>query len=352
MFSKKEKIKNNNGVTSGILIFDKDKNIIMTSSGISGIIGVEQKKINIDVLLKFFKEQKEDLEAGIEGVILRGESKKISDVVLNNLIFEICVSPIFDDQKKNIGGVIIIHDATYLKEAENIKREFVSVASHQMRTPLTGVKLFTDMLLRGDVGPINEAQKKYLENVYQGVKAIVGLTDNLMNLFKLEYGSVGADAKVLSATTVAQNVLRELKGYAKKRNIKIDFYAPQKDCLVFADKLLIQQAFFNLVLNAIQYSPTEIGNVKINIKRSGDKCVFEIRDNGIGIAKKDQKKIFDKFFRAENAIKAETEGSGLGLYVSRMIVEKFNGEIWLESRVGGGALFCISLPIIKKKFNS
>lgn len=344
----KETIKNNLKINSGILIFDKDKNIVLSSSGISDITGIKQERLNIKNFLKFFKGQEGELEIGIEEAISKNKTRNISDVVLNNLIFEICISPIFDDQKRSTGGVVIVHDATYLKEAENIKKEFVSVASHQMRTPLTGVKLFTDMLLREDVGLINEAQKKYLENIYQGVKAIVNLTDNLMNLFKLEYGDINVNAKILSFTTTIQNVVRELDDYAKKRGVKVSFYPEEKDFLVFSDKLLIQQALFNLLLNAIQYSPSMTGNVEIRIVKKDKNCVISIKDNGIGINKKDQNRIFDKFFRAENAIKTETEGSGLGLYVTKMIVEKFGGSIWLESEVGKGTVFYVGLPIVKK----
>src|SRR3989339_238883 len=321
-----EKTKSNReNITSGVLIFDEEQNVLMSSFGMSNITGIRQEKINIKSLIKFFKDYSEELKMGIKDAI-------------------------FNDKDKNFsGGVVIIHDTTCLKEAEKIKREFVSVASHQIRTPLTGVKLFTDMLLREDVGTINEAQKTYLENVYHGVKTIVNLTDNLMNLFKLEYKDANINLKLLSVNSSIQNVLKELEPFAKTKEIQIIFNSSKKDYLVFFDRLLMQQAFFNIVLNAIQYSPAISGKVEISLEKKKDECVITVKDNGIGIAKKDQKRIFDKFFRAENALKTETEGSGLGLYVSKMIIEKFGGRLWFESRAGGGAIFYVSFPLGYKK---
>src|SRR3989339_718830 len=252
-----EKTKSNReNITSGVLIFDEEQNVLMSSFGMSNITGIRQEKINIKSLIKFFKDYSEELKMGIKDAIFNNKNTSIKDVMLNNFVFEICISPLVDKDKNFSGGVVIIHDTTCLKEAEKIKREFVSVASHQIRTPLTGVKLFTDMLLREDVGTINEAQKTYLENVYHGVKTIVNLTDNLIIIFN----------------------------------------SSKKDYLVFFDRLLMQQAFFNIVLNAIQYSPAISGKVEISLEKKKDECVITVKDNGIGIAKKDQKRIFDKFF--------------------------------------------------------
>src|SRR3989339_1345981 len=172
-----EKTKSNReNITSGVLIFDEEQNVLMSSFGMSNITGIRQEKINIKSLIKFFKDYSEELKMGIKDAIFNNKNTSIKDVMLNNFVFEICISPLVDKDKNFSGGVVIIHDTTCLKEAEKIKREFVSVASHQIRTPLTGVKLFTDMLLREDVRTINEAQKTYLENVYHGVKTIVNLT--------------------------------------------------------------------------------------------------------------------------------------------------------------------------------
>ncbi|OGF28502.1 hypothetical protein A2331_04920 [Candidatus Falkowbacteria bacterium RIFOXYB2_FULL_34_18] len=345
-----EKTKSNReNITSGVLIFDEEQNVLMSSFGMSNITGIRQEKINIKSLIKFFKDYSEELKMGIKDAIFNNKNTSIKDVMLNNFVFEICISPLVDKDKNFSGGVVIIHDTTCLKEAEKIKREFVSVASHQIRTPLTGVKLFTDMLLREDVGTINEAQKTYLENVYHGVKTIVNLTDNLMNLFKLEYKDANINLKLLSVNSSIQNVLKELEPFAKTKEIQIIFNSSKKDYLVFFDRLLMQQAFFNIVLNAIQYSPAISGKVEISLEKKKDECVITVKDNGIGIAKKDQKRIFDKFFRAENALKTETEGSGLGLYVSKMIIEKFGGRLWFESRAGGGAIFYVSFPLGYKK---
>src|SRR3989339_208052 len=254
-----EKTKSNReNITSGVLIFDEEQNVLMSSFGMSNITGIRQEKINIKSLIKFFKDYSEELKMGIKDAIFNNKNTSIKDVMLNNFVFEICISPL-EDKDANI------------------------------------------------------------------------------------------NLKLLSVNSSIQNVLKELEPFAKTKEIQIIFNSSKKDYLVFFDRLLMQQAFFNIVLNAIQYSPAISGKVEISLEKKKDECVITVKDNGIGIAKKDQKRIFDKFFRAENALKTETEGSGLGLYVSKMIIEKFGGRLWFESRAGGGAIFYVSFPLGYKK---
>jgi len=286
------------------------------------------------------------LKTAVDEALREGKTSHINEAKLINSYFEIFVTPVKESGGGIAGGAIILHDITFLKEIDRMKTEFVSVASHQLRTPLTAVKLFTEMLARGEVGPVKKEQKEYLDNINQSTDRMVRLVNDLLNITRIESGRLRIEPVPTDVCDFVKNIVEETMPLAEMKKIKLSYAScPAGSAILPLDVNLFRQVIHNLIVNAIRYSLPEHGKVEVAIEINKQKnYIFSVKDNGIGIPEAAQKRIFEKFYRADNAVKAETEGTGLGLYVSKMIVESSGGKMRFESREGLGTTFIVSMP--------
>jgi signal transduction histidine kinase len=227
-----------------------------------------------------------------------------------------------------------------------MKSEFVSVASHQLRTPLTGIKWFTDLMLRGKAGEVTADQKDFLTQISDSNERMIKLVEDLLNVSRIEAGSTKfvITKKTTDIVPILDSLATDLVGLEQKHKVKIirdtDF---PKTLNLNVDAEKIRQVFANLLSNAVKYSH-EGGEVHIKVDSSDSKfTTFSISDTGLGIPTKDQGRMFEKFFRAENVQTKETDGTGLGLYVVKAIVEGHSGTLRFESKENVGTTFYISL---------
>ncbi len=268
------------------------------------------------------------------------------------------LSPIINLNGTIVGISAMAIDITKERQVDKAKSEFVSLASHQLRTPLSTINWYAEMILDGDVGHITEDQKKYLDEIYSANKRMVELVNSLLNVSKIDLGTFTVEPEPVDLKDVVKNVLSELQEKISKKNIKIkeDLEALPK---INLDPKLIHIVFQNLISNAVKYTHDE-GIVEISIKTHTDKVVgftsdkgimITVKDNGLGIPAKDKDKMFTKLFRADNATEYESEGTGLGLYIVRSIIEGANGKIWFESEENRGTTFFALIPFegMKKK---
>ncbi|TAN57070.1 PAS domain-containing protein [Patescibacteria group bacterium] len=243
------------------------------------------------------------------------------------------------------GGIVAFRDVTLEKEIDTMKSEFVSVASHQLRTPLSAIKWFLEMLIAGDAGAINENQKEFLDRAYESNERMIKLVNDLLNVSRMESGKIKFEPKPTQLGDIFQSVITELTPLTRARNITIQSaFADTKLPDVFVDPDKIRQVIMNLVSNAIKYTSGR-GKIELFYERHPNELVFNIKDNGIGIPKDQQHKVFNKFFRADNVMKVQTEGSGLGLYIGRTIIEASGGRMWFSSQENKGTTFSFALPI-------
>jgi K+-sensing histidine kinase KdpD len=232
------------------------------------------------------------------------------------------------------------------EEIDKMKSEFVSVASHQLRTPLTGIKWFTDLMLRGKAGEVTADQKDFLTQISDSNERMIKLVEDLLNVSRIEAGSTKfvITKKTTDIVPILDSLATDLVGLEQKHKVKIirdtDF---PKTLNLNVDAEKIRQVFANLLSNAVKYSH-EGGEVHIKVDSSDSKfTTFSISDTGLGIPTKDQGRMFEKFFRAENVQTKETDGTGLGLYVVKAIVEGHSGTLRFESKENVGTTFFISL---------
>ncbi len=239
---------------------------------------------------------------------------------------------------------------------DKAKTEFVSLASHQLRTPLTAISWYTEMLLNGDRGQVAPEQKKYLEEIYKGNKRMIELVNTLLNVSRLEFGTFTIEPESVQLKDVAESVLEELKTQIVAQKITFEKNYDTGLPMILADPKFIRIIFQNLLGNAVKYVGVN-GKIRFDISIQESNVLIKVWNNGVGIPKEAQPKIFTKLFRDDLAKQKDPDGNGLGLYIVKSIVENSGGKIWFESpaprRVEGeenpGITFYVTLPLDGKK---
>lgn len=255
----------------------------------------------------------------------------------------ISITPILDDKGAVIFFVGIERDITKAKEIDRAKTEFVSLASHQLRTPLSAINWYTEMLMDQDSGKINETQKEYLLEIYKGNKRMVDLVNSLLNVSRIDMGTFDINTEPINVVDLAEDVFTEMTPQIKAKDLRVETDFAELP-MVMLDPKLTRIIIQNLVSNAIKYTPPK-GKVKLDIDKEDDKCiVITVEDTGYGIPRKQQDKVFSKLFRADNVQALDTEGTGLGLYIVKSIIDNAGGEISFESEEGKGTTFVVKLP--------
>lgn len=233
-----------------------------------------------------------------------------------------------------------------LKGLDKLKTEFLSLASHQLRSPLTAIKGYTSMILEGDYGKISEKTKEAVDRVYESSKNLTVIVEDLLNVSKIEQGGMKYEMAPFSLAEIANDMAKDLSITAEKRGLKLSYKGDtDKDCMVNGDKEKIRQVVLNFIDNAIKYTKT--GTVDVSVHKRDDKVVFAVKDTGMGMTPEIKATLFQKFARGDGA-RMNTTGSGLGLYLAKEIVEVHKGRVWVESDgAGKGSTFAMELSAVK-----
>ncbi len=333
-------------------IIGKDLNgkIISWNFGAERIYGYTEKEIvgkSINTLLtKEWQEKNVILLASLrEGKII--ENLEMKHVNKNGGVIDVSVthSVIRDSEGSVIGASVIARDVTQVKELEKTKREFVSIVSHQLRTPLTGIKWFAELLNDSHAGPLLKVQRGYLQQISDSTQRMIRLVNDLLevshiddrDVYKMNF--VNEDfSSVLKKVTDEQLIL------AKMKKIQIQL-SPEclKKIVIPLDRLRFEQVLQNVLDNAIKFS-SKGGIISVSCQKQATQLICSIQDHGAGIPVHQQSRVFEKFFRADNAVDSGS-GTGLGLYIAKSIVEAHHGKIWFESEENKGTTFFVSLPL-------
>lgn len=254
-----------------------------------------------------------------------------------------------------IGAIKIFRDITSERAIDKAKTEFVSLASHQLRTPLSTVNWYAEMLLAGDVGELNEKQKNYLDEVYRSNQRMVELVNALLDVSSLELGTFVIEPQPTDILKLAQSVIDEEKPQIQARKIRFSFSHGKNIPLMQADPKLLRMVVQNVLSNAVKYT-AEQGKIEMSLAlKNKNNVLLKIADSGYGIPKNQHDKIFTKLFRADNVRDKDTDGTGLGLYIVKSIVDNSGGKIWFSSHEGSasgeksskstGTTFYVELPL-------
>jgi len=329
----------------GLMFFNNENKTALINPQINSFFNVNKEKLIGKGIKDLEKISSLSSLVAILGEKLSPVYKKELEIT-ENLILEISVLPIISLAGEKIGTLVLLRNITREKIVEKLKTEFVTISAHQLRTPLSAIKWTVRMLLDGDVGKLTDEQTEFLKKAYQSNERMVNLVNDLLNVTRIEEGRYLYNPEELDMIELIEKTIIPLKEIAERKNLKFEFLKPkEKEIKVRVDKEKISLAISNLVDNAINY--TKEGKISIQFEYdSKDKQVkFSVKDTGIGISEEQQKRLFSKFFRGINAIKAETEGTGLGLFIAKNIIEAHGGRIWFESEEGKGTTFYFTLPL-------
>ncbi|MDQ3707327.1 MAG: PAS domain-containing protein [Chloroflexota bacterium] len=241
-----------------------------------------------------------------------------------------------------IGMVSAVVDVTGRMEIERQKDNFLTLASHELRTPITSIKGYTELLLRNTDLTANPKNKHFLEVIHQQVNHLVRLVNDLVDVSRIERDVLPMHRETFNLSSLASKVAYSMRLLAPAREIKLDF--PANPVLVNGDRDQLQVVLQNLLENALKYAP-EDEPVEVSISASGAEAVAAVRDYGVGVPHDQQSKVFERFYRATNAGSRPRNGLGLGLFLARSVVERHGGRIWVESRQGQGSTFYFALPL-------
>jgi len=241
-------------------------------------------------------------------------------------------------------AVIITNSFERLAEANRMKSEFVSIVSHQLRSPLSNLKWAIELLMSGKLGKIEEKQTEYFKILKENSDRMGELIKDLLIVSRIETAKLPIKKMEFSLEDLVKELIKEFTPFAQASNVEIEILTKENLPKIFADPSQIRLVIENLLDNAIRYIKGR-GVVEIKVERKEKNLYLEIRDTGVGIPEEEQKYIFQKFFRSENALRYQTQGSGLGLYISKAIIEKSEGKIGFKSQKGIGSTFWFTLPL-------
>ncbi|HSE29314.1 MAG TPA: ATP-binding protein [Candidatus Saccharimonadales bacterium] len=230
-----------------------------------------------------------------------------------------------------------------LRKLDEIKDEFISMASHQLRTPLTSAKGYISMVLEGDVGRVTPQQRELLEQAFSSTQRMVYLIGDFLNVSRLQTGKFIIEWKLSNLADIVEQEVKQLRETAKRRDIELIYDKPQNFPEIYLDETKIHQVIMNFIDNAIFYTRPQ-GKVEVRLSALPEGYKLEVKDNGIGVPEAERHKLFSKFFRADNAKKARPDGTGIGLFMAKKVVNALGGSLIFDSKVGKGSTFGFLLP--------
>jgi signal transduction histidine kinase len=334
-----------NYLTDGLLVFDKNNRLFLINPQGQDLLDITKDESIGKSVLELTRFEKMEPLIDFLGAGLTECSRqevKIGD----NMILEV-TSVHMKVEQERVSTLVILHNITRERMADTMKSEFVTLAAHQLRTPISGIKWSLQTLLDGDLGPLNEEQNKIVNEAFKTNNKVINLINDLLNVAEIEEGRYLNKVTLSDMKEVLLDVIEDYKQELEKKNISVDFLEP-KDALpkVMLDTHKIKIAITNIFDNAVRYTP-QGGKITVSVMGYKEEVEVKIEDTGIGIPVIQQEKIFTKFFRSTNVRKIDTEGTGLGLYITKNIIEAHDGKIWFESEQDRGTAVHFTIPIKK-----
>jgi len=333
--------------TDGLLVLDENNKVLLINPQAEVLLNFKKEEIIGKSILAFSKLPQLKNLLDLYKKEIKKDFFREEIEIRESLILSMTKTPLKRGKIK-IGNLLILNDITREKTIEKAKSEFVSLAAHQLRTPLSALKWILKTFLSDELGRMNKEQKEFLSDAYNSNERMIVLVNDLLNAARIEEGRFLYKLDLIDPGILIKSVIDSYRDLIREKNIKVEFKnlikRPLKT-LIDADKIKI--AIDNILENAIKYSGPD-GKIIISLKSDKKEIETSVEDNGLGIPEVQQKRVFSKFFRGANVLRKETDGTGLGLFIAKNIIEAHNGRIWFKSIEGKGTTFCFTLPIRKK----
>jgi two-component system NtrC family sensor kinase len=319
-------------IQDGVIVMDKNKNIMLVNRAVREIFNLDGKEVVGRSLSEVIS------NADLRALLVRASDSPLKYHEINfddGRVFNAQYTPI-----PKIGGAVTMQDISYLKELDRLKSDFIHTVSHDLRSPLTAILGYTELVER--TGPLNSNQQEFLRRLQGSIQHITTLINDLLDLGRLEAG-FDTRRELVQLESVLKYSLDMFETQIKKKNIKLIVNIEEDLKALRANPIRIRQMLDNLLGNAIKYTPPE-GRVHVSMSMQGNQVILKVEDTGPGIPPEEQGRVFEKFYRATNTVEG-VEGSGLGLAIVKSIVDSHQGRVWVESTIGKGSSFTVLLPV-------
>ena len=338
-----------NTMASGVFTVDLNLRITSFNQGAEKITGYRAEEIigkDCSILKCEFAQNKCELYNPETKLPILNKERKIVNKNGREIWILKNAALLRNSQGEIVGGVESFQDITRLKEVNRMKSNFISLVSHELRTPLTSIEGYVDLILDGDAGEINKEQREFLEIISQNTQRLAALISDVLDIEKIESGKIKMKLEKVNLSEVVEDCINIFKVIAQDKSLKLEKEIKAAQIEVLGDHDLLSQVFSNLLSNAIKY--TKEDRVKVTAEIKGRFASVTVEDTGVGMSQEDLKRIFTRFFRAENSYVRKTSGTGLGLSIAKATIERHNGDIRVESKLGVGSKFEVILPLLKE----
>jgi PAS domain S-box-containing protein len=346
------------GVADGVMVTDAEGQVVLFNAAAERILGLPREEAmgrTTREMLGLYGSQAQDWMETVAEWMEQPGSYRSGDFLAAQLetedrVVSVHLAPVLmgasDSLPEFLGTVSVFRDVTAEVEADRAKTEFVSMVSHELRKPMTSIKGYADLLLMGSVGPLTDGQERFLSIVRSNVDRLTTLVNDLLDISRIESGRLELSPEPIDVSETVADVAASIEARAEEKGIDLRLEVPPDLPTVRADPDRVAQILNNLVGNACQYTPSG-GNVVVSAETTDGMLELTVRDTGIGISAEDRRKVFDRFFRADNPDVQSTSGTGLGLPIVKSLVGLHGGEIWVESEPGEGSAFTFTLPVVE-----
>jgi len=336
-------------IKDGVVVLNSDYKIIYTNRPAADILGYPSSSMQN----KSLEDLAEIKDINDKAVVLKDYFKQgtLTNPSLVHIQsrngqvdpLEVVLSRVTDETQPNLGSILVLHDTAQEKALQQMQIDFVSMASHEFRTPLTSIINYLAVLTEEAKDKLAVEQRQFLDRALSSAKEMSALVDNILNVSKIERGSMALSLKEIDWKKKITRIVEEIQTQAAYKHISMKLNLPASIPTLLVDEVRITEVLNNIINNAITYTQ-ESGKIEIGVKVEKEEVTTYIADNGSGIPKEALPKLFNKFYRAPGSLEKNSQGSGLGLYISKSIVDLHHGKIWVESEVEKGSTFYFSLP--------
>lgn len=321
-------------VDDGVLVLNPENQVVMINEALRKTFALEGDDLVGSSVENLFDD--EDILLALQE---RGEENGHTEIsAKDGRVFSMQVT-----RMPGLGSVASLHDITYLKELDRLKGDFVNTVSHDLRSPLTAILGYVELIERA--GEVNEQQAQFIERVKDSVASTTELIGNLLDLGRLEVGVV-EDILPLQIADLVKASLEAVANLVEEKELSLRFDKEKTLPLVLGSRTQLRQVTDNLIGNAVKYCG-QGGEIRVNLSEEDGQVILRVADNGPGIPAGENKQIFEKFYRASN-VDQSVEGTGLGLAIVKTVVDNHRGRIWVESKTGMGSIFTVVLPVMDK----
>lgn len=324
-------------LTDGVLAFHTNGRMVHANPAAKKMLGITSERTFEDIFKKF------EFEEDLEKIIYLNEWSTTDKVIsINGKYLNLFFAPFRNEKDMPAGVIVVVHDTTKQSKLDEMRKEFVSNVSHELKTPLTSIKTYAETLIEEDELD-EESKKKFLDVILTEANRMSRLVADLLQLSKFDYKNVAWNKVDFDIVELTKQICEKHKIQAERKNQILECYVTSNVPKVYGDRDGVERVITNILINSVKYTPEE-GNIKVYIGSVHDDAYIKIIDNGIGIPEKDLPRVFERFYRVDKARSREMGGTGLGLPIAKEIIEANNGSIDIKSEVGKGTEVIIKIP--------